>query len=209
MPHTRTLSVFDYRSFAQIPTDSGIYAFFPNFARLRRRAPKGPSIEIAHAFGGPQRLRTQSKPRHSSINISGSPKKFAQFIDVSVSHRVSVGTGAPEIARDEYLSLCDLLDRCALLTGPLYVGKARNQTFRDRFAQHQRDYKRYKNSGKYRGLPFDEPGGKLGHRLLRRRLEFRDLLFVCIRLDDDELDHVSLVEKVVHALGNPPLSYAH
>jgi hypothetical protein len=207
--------LFDYRSFNEIPSEKGLYSFFFSFEYVMRLLEHyaEPEIDIIKTFEKCKRAHTLSNPENVNINLYGKAVEFSSFLRISSSHLIELGFVDNPMPTSEFKHIASILSKCTLLTSPIYIGIAETQTFSERFNQHQIGYEKLKKkiaSGIIDDSlsPFDGKGN-FYDRLVRRNIEFRDLIFACVPLKDEELKQVKMVEKILQAIINPPLSTFH
>ena len=209
-------NVFDRTTFSNIVQDQGIYAFYLSFEYITRsiRVRTSPtSNDLQSLLEKASRGHTLSNPDNLDLNIYGYSTEFSQVYTLQATHMIKSGAAPIGMSKTDILQFAGVLDRCSLLTTPLYIGMTEGQTFKKRFAQHKKKYEKYKANTQQRALPSGRDAFKRGqqfyHRLVRRRLEFRDLIFACVPFSSSELKYIPYVEKLLHAYVNPPLSDRH
>jgi hypothetical protein len=206
--------IFDRTTFNNIPTDHGIYAFFLNFEFIVRtiKARATPTTDLTPFVDKAVRAHTTGNPDRLDLRLFRK-KTFTSVLSLEATHEIRCGATAPGLTAADILTTADVLEKCSLFAGPLYIGIAEKQTLRKRFGQHRKSYERYKKSlagtAKPKGRDMFQRGGKFYERLVRRRLEFRDLLYACVPLTPAELAQVRYVEKLLHALAMPAMSESH
>lgn len=208
--------LYTYRDFDRIPEQRGVYAFFINLQAIMTSSRTGPiaPVQFQRLVDKVIRSHTLGNPKDVRINLSGKPKSFASYLNLQATHQIMVGRTADQPTEAELGSVATALAKCSDITSPLYIGIAQKQTFRQRFGQHRTEYQRLKSEpGRRRSViavrePFDL-GGTFAAKLIRRNLEFRHLVFSCTPLSEEELQCAPYLEKVLHALVNPPLSESH
>ncbi len=199
---------------SQIPKMPGIYAFFVDFRYLVRTVthrPPGP-VDFKELLEKSIRAHTAGNPPDILLKVT-KMTAFGSYYSAQTTHGISVEDKAPQLQNPAARQLASVLAKCSLLCKPVYVGITETQTLYKRYRQHKRKYERLKKLTTARGLPTDRErfarGGKLFHRLVRWRVEFRDLIFACVPLTVAEVVFADYVEKVIHALAAPPLSDNH
>jgi hypothetical protein len=208
--------IFDRTTFNNITQDQGIYAFYLSFEYITRsiqvRASAN-SNDLESLLGKATRGHTLSNPSDLDMNIYGHSTEFSQVYTLQATHLIKAGAAPLGMSKPDILELAAVLDKCTLLTTPLYIGMTEGQTFKTRFGQHKKKYEKYKAATPRKTLPSGrgvfQRGNQFFHRLVRRRLEFRDLIFACVPFSASELKYVPYVEKLLHAFVNPPLSDRH
>ena len=206
---------FDRTTFKNIPADHGIYAFFLDSNSLY--APSRPIQPRRRTFHGllrkPCEPPHERQPREVGTTPLSKEKRLQACCHWQTSHHIRCGPSDPMLTTANMAILAGVLEKCSLFAGPLYIGIAAKQTLRKRFSQHQRAYTKYKKS--FSGKPglkdraIYQRGGKFYHRLVHRRIEFRDLIYACVPLTQPELAQVRYVEKLLHALAAPSMSESH
>ncbi|GAA5509132.1 hypothetical protein [Novipirellula caenicola] len=208
--------VFTHATFAQIPDEYGIYAFYLNFEYVLRSAEVKTNLnptDFDRILAKSNRAHRLSNPKDVQINVYGHSVEFASFYTMQARHLIACGATDSTFTSNQLLQFAQVLDKCTLLTTPLYIGIAEKQFLSSRFAQHKAKYERLKAK-----VPQPEAasgdkkfarGKQFYHRLVRRKIEFRDLAFACIPLSANEVKFARPVEKLLHAFVNPPLSDKH
>jgi hypothetical protein len=205
---------FDRTNFSKIPTDPGIYAFFLNFEFILRtiKARAAPTTDLTPFIAKAIRAHKTANPKPLGINLFGRTT-FTSILELEATHEIKCGPTGPGLVAADMTTIAGILDKCTILSGPLYIGITEKQNLRVRFRQHKKKYERLKKSlvgaPKPKGRDMFTRGGRFYHRLVRRQIEFRDLLFGCIPLSAAEIAHVDYVEKFLHALVAPVMSDAH
>jgi hypothetical protein len=202
--------LFDSTAFGQIPHVRGIYAFYLDLRYVERTlgSPTPPSSAI-RLLQKAVRAHTISTPAPTQVNLYGRSSAFHSLLQLTTSHVLGVDRSLDDAAIP-LMVLARGLSKCTLLSPPIYVGITVDQTFATRFDQHRQKYNRLKATHPSISVgDMFAPGGGLPDKLVRRQLEFRDLLFACVPLDDDELEHARVIEKLLHVVANPSLSEAH
>ena len=204
------------RDFGNIPDSFGIYAFYLDFEYLLRAVKSRPAPvvgDVEALLEKSKRAHRLSNPDDVRINVYGKSVEFSSFYQIRARHLIECGplpTGMPPA---DLLEFANVLDKCTLITTPLYIGIAEKQFLSDRFGQHKSKYERLKKRiPKVRSPPGDKKfdrGQEFYHRLVRRQIEFRDLVFACVELTSSEIRFARPVEKLLHAYVNPPLSDKH
>ncbi len=192
--------VLPYSERAQIPLSKGLYGFSMDLAQTSR------ALLSTGNWSAFDRLGTgmQKEMRKGfSVNLSGLPEAYRQSLDFAPpSHRIHAPD--PGLDAERLGAMARMLRAAQPLLPPLYIGIADKQTLGLRYQQHHDDY--------HAALSDDtlaQAGAKFGHRLVARRLEWRDLLFVYIPCEEDELELLPVIEKVLQAIVNPGLSVSH
>jgi hypothetical protein len=202
---------FDHTTFHKIPYEKGLYAFFFNFEYLTRSLAThtGPDINVTQTLEKSLRAHTLGTPDKVKINLYGKSTSFSSFLEIGSSHLIDLGPASDTVPTADFNHVAAVLSRCSLFTTPIYIGITENQDFHERFTQHRDNFEKLKL--KYAPTPAEtyDRSGQFYHRLIRRRIEFRDLLFACVPINSAEISQVRLVEKILHALTNPPLSTSH
>jgi hypothetical protein len=214
-------NLYDYSSFNKIPADKGIYAFFFSFDYLNRLLATFTTptdINVTQTLEKCLRAHTLSTPNKVDINLYGKAVAYTSMLEILSSHRIKLGKGDEVAPTTDFKYVADVLTKCALLTTPIYIGITVNQTFNQRFEQHRSKYERLKSKIATSSLPAKavtkssdpyDSSGKFHERLVRRNIEFRDLIFACIPLNSSEISHAKSIEKILQALINPSLSTSH
>lgn len=206
---------FNQNNFDEIPDTKGIYAFFLDFSYLQRGMGNsyGSSASLNTLLEKSIQANTLCKPKDVEINLYGRSK--INTLQLSSKHKIYVDERSTNELGDENqentLAIARVLARCSLLTTPLYVGITDKQTFNQRFNQHRDMLNQVKLQHREQQLVFDddnafEQGGKFPEKLAKRKIEFRDLLFVCLELTEEEIGEIKYLERFLQALINPPLS---
>jgi hypothetical protein len=208
--------VFTFSNFSQIPKSFGIYAFYLNFDYVLRAAGVKPNLsarDFDRILGKSNRAHRLSNPKNVRFNMYGHSVEFASFYELQARHLILCGATDQTLTSSQLLEFARVLDKCTLITTPLYIGIAEKQFLFERFEQHQRKYEKLKKT-----IPQPESvagdkkyarGKEFYHRLVRRKIEFRDLAFACIQLSNSEIQYARHIEKLLHAFVNPPLSDKH
>jgi hypothetical protein len=203
-------SFFDSARFNEIPHARGIYGFYLDLRYLERTLespapPRSAVVLLQKAL----RAHTIGTPEGTNINLYGRSAAFHSLLRLTPSHLLGVDKSIDDAAAP-LLMLARGLSKCTLFSPPLYVGITIDQTFATRFEQHRQKYNRLKaNRPSVTIGDMFAPGGTFPDKLVRRQIEFRDLLFACVALEDDELQHARTIEKLLHMIANPSLSEAH
>lgn len=200
---------FSYNQRGIIPAARGIYAFYLDLSYLKRLTGKSGKVDTRSALQKCVRAHTMSNPPQMRLVLHKKTGKYHSSFDVGAKHTIGVNEGALRTKRSFGL-LASALEHCTFLTSPIYIGITDEQTFRVRYAQH---YNRYKSAVRKRNEsppPSDSDpldfGGKFGDKLAQRQIEFRDLLFVCVPLSQQQINAIGHVEKLLHVIVNPVLS---
>lgn len=205
---------FDKSMVNLIPKLPGLYAFFVDYRYVVRSiAPRPPGpVNLQDLLAKAVRANICGNPPDLCLKVT-KMTAFGSNFAVRATHAIAVQDKAPQLQKPNASELAKVLAKCSLLARPVYVGITETQTLYDRYLQHRRKYRRLKKNTAGKTLPKDrlqyERGGKLFHRLVRRKVEFRDLIFACVPLSAAEIIYADYVEKVLHAVASPPLSENH
>ena len=196
----RQALIFPFSKRNDIPLSKGLYAFTIDVAQVAR------AIQKSGSWRGLERLRmgmVQELRNGVSINLAGRPTEFSQSLEFTTpAHRIAAPV--PELQAEEVRTAGAILGSTQAFFPPVYIGRADSQTLDTRYSQHYRDYLKAKADPR-----LADAGGKFGHRVVARGLEWRDLVFACVPCGEEELRHLPLLEKILHALVNPGLSVSH
>lgn len=207
---------FEYQDFNQVPSLKGIYAFYLNLGYTRRMVgnENAAASFTANKFLGKMiNAHTLSTPGPSTANLYGKPTKWSNMMDIQLEHRLSI----PEdtFPREMLIPLSDILSRATIFTPPIYIGITGSQNFHQRLSNHRTSYQRLKKKHSDSTVCSESPeapfgqGGEFYKKLIRRGIEFRDLLFACLPLKKAELEQIKTAEKILQATTNPTLSESH
>jgi hypothetical protein len=206
-------SYFDSTLVNTIPKLPGIYAFFVDFRYLVRTVthrPAGP-VDFKDLLEKSIRAHTAGNPPDFVMKVT-KMTSFGSFYTAQATHGITVEDENPQLQKPAARELASVLAKCSLLSRPIYVGIT-EKTLYTRYRQHKKNYEKFKQLTTGKSLPTDRKkfarGGELYHRLVRRRVEFRDLIFACVPLLPGEVPFAAYVEKVIHALAAPSLSDNH
>ncbi len=203
--------VFDLNNFDHIPEEKGIYAFFLNLEYLTRtRARK--DVTVSSHIEKAVRAHTICNPSAAKFRMYRRGQ-FNSSFSLDPAHVIHVAGLPKTLPPADFRAFASTLAKCTMITSPLYIGITESQTFRQRFGQHQQRFERHKDETYERGHQPEghdmyTRGGEFYHKLVRRRLEFRDLRLVCVPLEKEEMQHCKHVEKFLHAIVCPSLSEA-
>ena len=138
---------FDRTTFEDIPADKGIYAFFLNFEFVIRslKAHPNASTDFTKFVEKAVRAHTTGNPETLELRLFRK-KTFTSLLSLEPSHHIRCGTSGPALTQADMRTLADVLEKCNLFAGPLYIGITAKQTLRKRFSQHRRAYDKYKKS---------------------------------------------------------------
>jgi hypothetical protein len=207
-------ALFTYQQRQQIPVSSGIYAFYVDFAFIARamRRPGATVAQFESLLNKVSRAHTASNPKDTEFNVFGRTRTFTAVYSLQASHIIRRGTVPAGFTVPQVRQLALLLDKCAFLTAPIYVGIAEHQTLIDRYEQHRHKYGHIKATSVIRagrGRDAFQRSGSFPANLVRRGIQFRHLVFACYPLTPAEITYVRFVEKLFHAISNPSLSESH
>ena len=205
---------FDEKNRKQIPKDPGVYAFFVDFRYVVRSVAPRPAglINVKDVLAKAVRANVCGNPPDFNLKVT-KMTEFGSVYQVQATHAISVQDANPQLQKAAAGQLARVLAKCSLLARPVYVGITDQQTLYERYQQHRGKYNRLKKATAAGTIPTDRlrysRGGKLFHRLVKRQVEFRDLIFACVPLSTAEIGYAEFVEKILHALAAPPLSDNH
>jgi len=201
--------VFSYDERRKIPEAKGIYAFYLDLSYLKRLTETPGKIDARSALQKCVRAHRMSNPPQVHLALHKMAGKYHSSFSIDAKHAIGINETA--LRKKQSLGIvASALEQCTFLTSPIYIGITNQQTFRSRYGQH---YKVYREA---LAEQLDEPppngpdpmvfGGKFGDKLAKRRIEFRDLLFVCIPLDQKQMKEIRNIERFLHVIVNPVLS---
>ena len=204
---------FNRTTFAKIPQDPGIYAFFLDFEYILRAIDSRatPTVDLVPFIEKAIRARTIANPKSVGIRLHNR-STFTSVLTLETTHNIRYAPPPTASTAAEIRTIAGILDKCTMFSAPLYIGITARQDLYKRFKQHKKKYEHYKKSlagsPRPKGRAVFDRGERFYHRLVRRQIEFRDLLFACIPLSAGEITHVKYVERLLHAFVAPVMSDA-
>lgn len=143
-----------------------------------------------------------TNPKPESINIYGITNCIR--MNINSTHSIHADLNL----EDNNEAFAELASFCSILSKPVYIGKTSDDTLLKRFNSHRKKYERISKKGdeSENDDPFTREG-EFPEKLVRRNIEFRNLIFTCVPISKKEQeDYIEEVEKLLHSISNPSLS---
>lgn len=190
-----------------LPEKPGVYAFYFDlgiFLKSKHNDERFPdkSTDVNKITKKVTNALQLTNPKSESINIYGISK--CVMMNIESRHKIDADLDI----RSDGDGFAQLASLCSILTKPLYVGKTSDDTLEERFFSHKNKYSRLSDEIDTNDNtdPFTRDG-EFPDKLVRRSIEFRDLIFVCVPITNNKQEeYIGEVEKLLHSLSNPPLS---
>jgi hypothetical protein len=190
-----------------LPDKPGLYAFYFDlgiFLKSKNNDDRFPdkNTDLSKLMNKVTNALQLTDPKKESINIYGISK--CVMMNIESSHKIDAGLDIG----DNSEGFAQLVSLCSILSKPLYVGKTSKDTLEERFFSHRQYYSKLSEEvdTSDNKNPFTRDG-EFPDKLIRRNIEFRDLIFVCVPITNNrQEEYIGEVEKLLHSLSNPPLS---
>lgn len=199
--------------FEDLPDSPGLYAFYFNlgifqrYSELAREQGFG-KVDISAPFQKAVRSTKLTRQSGAKINLYGKSK--CNYVSLSSEHHINLGLEEVKADQVTFEQFSSVISSCLILSAPLYIGITK-RNFEQRLSEHRDKYQKLENEEKTFGeADIYTPEGEFYEQIYKRELSFRDLIFVCVPIEEvKEARILKLVERFLQSTCNPPLSISH